>query len=69
MDGRDITRLVSGARFQGLRRVLAFDLSAGSVLRAGRKSAHVKPVHGESLFKRLQVTGIAHGNEISTGTG
>ena len=29
----------------------------------------VEPVGGELLFKRLQVTDIARGNEISTGTG
>ncbi len=28
-----------------------------------------KGVYGELLFKRLQITDIARGNEISTGTG
>jgi uncharacterized protein YecE (DUF72 family) len=27
------------------------------------------PVHGELIFKRLRVTGIARGNEVSTGIG
>jgi hypothetical protein len=33
------------------------------------KCAQSHGVGGELLFKRLQVTDIAHGNEISTGIG